>query len=461
MIRHRYSHFLSLTHFVGDVLLLNLAFALAYHFKFAGLVGLYEKHYLWLVIAFNVGWLVSAFVFELYELSRVADYTRTAASLARALLLHVLLVFAFIVVRKAYYYSREQLLFTYLLLSLLLVVWRTGLVFALRQYRKLGFNFRRVIVVGNGKLGAGMQEFFQQRREYGYRFMGIFDDNSEKGQGVIGRVEDVKDYALTNKIDEVYCSLPDTTNDQVNDLIEFADKHLIKVKILPDFRGFALKSLHVDFYDSLPVFSIRTHPLDDALNRSFKRVFDVLFSLVFVVFISSWLFPLIALLVKLSSPGPIFFRQRRSGRDNQAFWCLKFRTMRVNDESDLRQASHRDERITAIGRLLRKTSLDELPQFFNVLVGEMSVVGPRPHMLKHTQEYERVIDDYMVRHLVKPGITGLAQAKGYRGETPTIQYMRNRVKMDRFYIDNWSMLLDLKIIGLTMSSMLRGNQNAY
>ena len=461
MIRHRYSQFLSLIHFVGDLLLLNFAFVLAYHIKFRGVEGLYNEHYLWLPIAFNVGWLVSAFVFELYELSRVADYTRTAAALARALLLHVLLVFAFIVVRKAHYYSREQLLFTYLLLSILLVVWRTGLMFALRQYRKMGFNYRRVVIVGNGKLGANMQEFFQQRSEYGYRFMGIFDDRVQPNQvGVVGKVDQVKDFALKHKVDEVYCSLPDITNDQVNDLIEFADKHLIKVKILPDFRGFALKNLRIDFYDSLPVFSLRTHPLDDALNKAIKRAFDVLFSLLFVLFISSWLFPIIALLVKLSSPGPIFFRQRRSGRDNKAFWCFKFRTMRVNNESDLRQASRDDDRITPIGRLLRRTNLDELPQFFNVLAGEMSVVGPRPHMLKHTNEYAQLIDGYMIRHLVKPGITGLAQAKGYRGETPTVQYMRNRVKMDRFYVDNWSMLLDIKIIGLTVGSMLRGNLNA-
>lgn len=459
------SRLLQAIQLAGDFALLNTAFLIAYYFKigdlhFGKLEGIPDGAYTSLWATLNIAWLISALVFEIYELSRVSDYIVTITAVAKTLVLHVFLITAFIVIRKSYYYSREVLLNTYVLGALGLVFWRSSLVFVLREYRRLGFNFRRVVLVGYGDLSRTMEDFFEQHREYGFKFMGIFDDKAPRSNEVLGTVEDVKDYALANKVDEIYCSLPYMTNAQVNDLIEFADNNLIKVKILPDFRGFALKNLHIDFYDNLPVFSVRHHPLENTLNRGVKRVFDLGFSVFFIVFVSSWLFPLLALLIKVSSPGPVFFRQRRSGRDNREFWCLKFRTMRVNNDSDLKQATRNDNRITPIGRFLRKTNLDELPQFLNVLQGDMSVVGPRPHMLKHTEQYSQVIDGYMIRHLVKPGITGLAQAKGYRGETPTVQYMRNRVKMDRFYVDNWSLWLDVKIIVMTVLAMLRGDKNA-
>jgi lipopolysaccharide/colanic/teichoic acid biosynthesis glycosyltransferase len=179
------------------------------------------------------------------------------------------------------------------------------------------------------------------------------------------------------------------------------------------------------------------------------------------VLVFSWLYPIIAIAIKLNSRGPVFFRQRRTGQNNQEFWCFKFRTMHINDEADHKQASRNDSRITAVGAFLRRTSLDELPQFLNVLRGEMSIVGPRPHMLKHTEEYSKVIGKFMARHFVKPGVTGLAQSKGYRGETKDIIDMKNRVKLDRFYIENWSFLLDIKIIIQTIFELLRTSEKAY
>ena len=175
----------------------------------------------------------------------------------------------------------------------------------------------------------------------------------------------------------------------------------------------------------------------------------------------SWLVPLIALLIKLDSKGPVFFRQKRSGKNNHNFYCFKFRTMRVNGEADIVQASRNDSRITRIGAFLRRTSLDELPQFYNVLRGEMSVVGPRPHMINHTIEFSEKIDNFWQRQSVQPGITGLAQAKGYRGETNTALKLKNRIKLDRFYVDNWSFLFDIRIIILTVFSLLERNENAY
>ena len=205
---------------------------------------------------------------------------------------------------------------------------------------------------------------------------------------------------------------------------------------------------------------LRKEPLEKIGNRLLKKLFDILFSLFVILFVFTWFFPILILMVKLSSKGPAFFRQKRSGEKNISFTCLKFRTMRVNKLSDELQAKKGDPRITKLGAFMRKTNLDELPQFLNVLVGQMSVVGPRPHMLKHTEQYSELINNYLTRHFVKPGITGWAQVKGYRGETKELIDMQKRVEYDIWYIENWKFLLDIKIIWMTVKNMLRGEKNA-
>jgi putative colanic acid biosysnthesis UDP-glucose lipid carrier transferase len=210
----------------------------------------------------------------------------------------------------------------------------------------------------------------------------------------------------------------------------------------------------------VPVLTIRQEPLESVMNRAIKRAFDIGFSLFMIIFIFPWLFPVFIILIKLSSNGPAFFTQIRSGRKNKEFLCYKFRSMNVNEEADTLQATAGDSRITKIGRFLRKTNLDELPQFFNVLAGHMSVVGPRPHMLKHTEEYSKLVDKFMVRGLVKPGITGWAQVSGYRGATQNLRMMLKRIRYDVWYIENWSLLLDIRIIFMTVVNMIRGDKNA-
>lgn len=262
-------------------------------------------------------------------------------------------------------------------------------------------------------------------------------------------------------IDEIYCVLPYINYKKVQKLIEFADDNLIKVKIIPDFRGFPFKAVDVSLYDFIPVLNVQEQPLEDAINIFIKRVFDIVFTLSIGLILLSWLLPLIALLIKWDSRGPVFFKQHRAGKDNKPFICYKFRTMHLHGEPDYKQASKGDPRITKIGRILRKSSLDELPQFFNVLKGEMSVIGPRPHPLKLNDLYRPEIRKFLQRQSVKPGITGLAQAKGFRGETSTVQMMKNRVKLDRFYVENWSLIFDLKILVLTVTHLFKGNDNAY
>jgi Undecaprenyl-phosphate glucose phosphotransferase len=269
------------------------------------------------------------------------------------------------------------------------------------------------------------------------------------------------DYVEQNRIEEIYSTILPDQSLQVEQLVLAAEQKCIRVKFVPDFSRQVDERFYISFVEDFPIITLRRDPLDQINNRFKKRLFDVVFSSLVIILILSWLTPILAILIKLESKGPVFFKQKRSGRDNEPFWCLKFRSMRVNNYKEELQATKDDPRITRIGAFIRKTSLDEMPQFFNVFLGQMSVIGPRPHMLKHTEEYSKIIDKFMVRHLVKPGITGWAQVNGYRGETRDVMEMEGRVRADVWYIENWSFGLDVKIIIMTIINMIRGEENAF
>lgn len=249
--------------------------------------------------------------------------------------------------------------------------------------------------------------------------------------------------------------------DIVKQIMNICEERMIRIKFVPDFRYFTgSKRIGVDFYDHTPVLMFRKEPLQKARFRIIKRLFDIIFSLATLLFLIPIVFPIIAIAIKLNSKGPIFYSQLRSGEDHSEFKCFKFRSMAVNNSPDV-QASKNDSRITKVGAFLRKTSLDELPQFFNVLIGNMSVVGPRPHPLYMSKEYTELVKSYMIRHLAKPGITGWAQVNGYRGETRELIAMKKRVEYDIHYIENWSLLLDIKIIWKTIFNVAKGEETAY
>jgi len=247
----------------------------------------------------------------------------------------------------------------------------------------------------------------------------------------------------------------------LEEIIAFADNNLKVVKFIPDNKNIFTKRLKYEYYDYIPILSMRDIPLDNSINYYLKRAFDIIFSGLVIILLLSWLTPLIALLIRLESKGPIFFKQFRNGINSEEFACLKFRSMAVNKDSDKQMATKGDMRITKMGAFIRKTSIDELPQFFNVFWGQMSVVGPRPHMVLHTEVYAKKVNKYMVRHFVKPGITGLAQVRGYRGEIETDSDIVNRVKFDIFYLENWTMALDIKIIIQTVLNVFQGEDKAY
>jgi putative colanic acid biosynthesis UDP-glucose lipid carrier transferase len=320
-----------------------------------------------------------------------------------------------------------------------------------------------IALLGVNPTSIQLADYFK-RHEREYSFAGFLNNNvvSANTADLIKGFKEQIAHAVKSGINDIYISLsPDKLKD-VGSLVAEARNHCIRLKFVPDYSQILNKSASLKSLSDFQVINLTGSAGHENMDdRVVKRLFDIVFSLVVMIFIFSWLYPFLALLIKLESPGPVIFRQGRSGRNNKNFYCYKFRSMRVNDDSNEKQASRNDDRITKIGLILRKTSLDELPQFFNVLLGNMSVVGPRPHMLKHTAHYRELVDQYMVRHYMKPGITGWAQVNGFRGETNEIGLMEKRVEHDIWYMENWSALLDFKIVSLTVLNVLKGEKNAF
>lgn len=264
-----------------------------------------------------------------------------------------------------------------------------------------------------------------------------------------------------NGVEMVFCGLSSTHADHILPVINYCENHFIHFYSVPSIRNYLKRRMYMQLVGNTPVLSIRREPLADVQNRLLKRLFDILFSGLFLCTAFPFIYLIVGTAIKLSSPGPVFFRQKRTGINGREFWCYKFRSMRVNADADRVQATLHDPRKTRIGEFIRKTSIDELPQFINVFLGQMSVVGPRPHMLKHTDEYSHLIEKYMVRHLVKPGITGWAQVNGFRGETSELWQMEGRVKLDIWYLEHWTPALDLFIIYKTVKNAIHGEKEAY
>ena len=457
-----YSRYFWFIHFLGDLILINFSFLLSYFYKFDSLI--HDDRYLFLLLIFNFIWMFTAFTLDLYAIKRLRRIDRILFNLIRACIINVFAMAAVLFsLNDDSPFSREHLYYTYLGVFILVLIWRYISIKLIFLYRKYGYNYDRVIIVGGDDVAKGLHDYFFSDDILGIKLLGIFCVKKPifKTDIFIGNIDMIKDFSIENEIDEIYYTLPLTNTDEIQDLVDFADQHLIRFKVIPDFRGFPLRRVNIDFFDNVPVLSFRKEPLKDSISRFLKRFFDIIFSLLVLVFILSWMYPIVGFLIKISSQGPILFKQKRSGLDNKEFYCYKFRSMSQNIDADNKQAIKGDTRITTIGRFLRKSSLDEFPQFVNVLNGDMSIVGPRPHMLKQTEQYSDLIKKYMVRQLVKPGITGAAQIRGYRGETKEVHEMEGRVKWDVWYIENWTFFLDINIIFRTVLNLIKGDEKAY
>ena len=319
---------------------------------------------------------------------------------------------------------------------------------------------RRVMVVGYDDNAHRIAA--QLKKKSNNHFISHLDYESILSNSTDAAVlTDYIEYAKKHHIHEFYISVPENEDSKITVLAEEAEKHCIRVNFIAPQKDLASGFYHVFYMGGLPVLQRYREPLKRLHKQLFKRLFDIVVSSLVIVFVLSWLIPLMSVLIKLESKGPVFFKQLRSGRDNNSFTCIKFRSMKVNSESNISQTTKNDKRVTRIGAFMRKTNLDEFPQFLNVFMGDMSVVGPRPHMLLHTEQYSGQVNHYMVRLYLKPGLTGWAQVNGYRGEIRNIELMKNRVEHDIWYMENWSLLFDIKIILLTLRNIITGDENAY
>ncbi len=400
-------------------------------------------------------WIILSIKNKFYDIKRFSKVVHILASLIRQFLIFALILYAFIGFFKQPLISRLEMAKYLIAIIGLVTFFKFLLLYFLSTYReKFGGNIRRVVVIGNNKKTDQLIDIFKNKPEFGYKFQKKFclkEDGFD--------LDNCFDYIVENEIDEVYCSIAELSNNQLSDIVSFTENNLKILKFIPDNKDIFTKKLIFNYYEYIPILSFREIPLDDSINKFSKRAFDVALSLLVLIGILSWLTPLIALLIQIESKGPVFFKQRRNGLDYQEFYCYKYRSMKPSTSAN--QATKGDARVTKVGKFIRRTSIDELPQFINVLKGDMSVVGPRPHMVKHNEEFAQRVDKFMVRHFVKPGITGLAQVSGFRGEIETNKDIVNRVKYDIFYVENWSLLLDIKIVFVTAINAIKGEDKAY
>ena len=328
--------------------------------------------------------------------------------------------------------------------------------FALRLFRfYFSGNYRKTIIIGNNQSTNELVGFFNNSKSAGYLLKQRFDKNS------LREIDNIFTFIIENEIDEIYCSLEDIEDFELKLLIKFCEDNFKIIKFIPSRSKLFSKKLDYEVYNSLPILSLSNTLLKDKTYQFLKRLFDIIFSILVIILILSWLIPIIAIVIKLNSKGPVFFTQIRNGINYKEFNCFKFRSMVTNDNANVLQATRNDTRVTSVGKFIRKTSIDELPQFFNVLIGDMSVVGPRPHMTMENDKYFKTVDKFMIRHNIKPGITGLAQVSGFRGEVETTFDIVNRLKFDIYYMENWSLLLDIKIILKTVFNFIAGEDKAY
>ena len=409
----------------------------------------------------NVCWLAVFFLGRHYEIRRQLGVWQNMKRLSISLVLFALVTLFLGNMGMTDLISFRALAIFLASFTCIALFWRMFLYYLLIHYRKRGYNLRNFVVVGYSKEGRYLEHYFSSYSDLGYVFKGYFDVQTQSPR-VKGGLSDLISYAQQQPIHLIYWCLPSTYEKDLAQVVDFADQHLIKVCIIPRMMQFYGKSTRLYRYGPLPVLDISYSPLDDMINVGAKRSFDLLFSTCILLFILSWMIPLFGLLIKLFSRGPVFFVQRRHGKQNSVFRCYKFRTMRIDKEgSNFKQATRNDPRVTAIGRWMRKASIDEMPQFVNVFLGHMSVVGPRPHVVSMNQEFSKMIDQFWLRHRVKPGVTGLAQCKGYRGECTSLHDVRGRIHLDKFYVKNWSFLLDIQIILSTLRALFIHRDKSY
>ena len=404
-------------------------------------------------------WVVLNIYIKSYNIGRGVSYSVTIKTALKS----VFMLFSVVAIGNLfvdyYTFSIKSILFSVFVFTIFILFFRVLTHFILDSYRSYGGNIKKIAIIGFDKMGVSFYKTIQSNPHLGLRSNGIFFYKSKylnKNVPKNGSIN--KFYNNYKQYDEVFISTKIPIRTQ-KEIIDFCDRNLISVKLLPELVNYEFKNFFIKKLYNIPVIEVNQLPLDIWYNQLIKRSFDIVFSLFVLTFFVSWMYLIFGIIIKLQSKGPIIFVQRRDGLEGKAFNCYKFRTMIINNEEDTKFADHNDIRLTKFGKFLRISALDEMPQFFNVLIGNMSVVGPRPHPIKLNELYFKKIDKFSKRHQFKPGITGLAQVQGFRGKIHDFYDMSSRVKLDRYYFKNWTIFLDLKICLKTFFGIIRININ--
>jgi putative colanic acid biosynthesis UDP-glucose lipid carrier transferase len=456
----------------GDILLLILSFLIAAFLarRHAGFVSGFFSLRAWrtyLLIFLCLSWNFSARMLGLYDGLRMRTLRTELITMGKNIMLQVFFAVSFLFVLKTRELSRFFIVAYFLLLGTSLLTWKMFTDRLFGWMRKKSRYLSHILIVGSGDVARSFFDTIAVNAHLGYRVRGFVAERPQPGLesmhlGGIDQLAQVLDREI---IDEVVITLPNSAGTKIRQIIATCENYPTRVRIVPDYFEFMSPRFEISRFGSFPLISIRSVPLEEWHWRFLKRGFDLFLSLLLFLVLFSWLWPLLAVLIKISSPGPVFFKQERWGIKNRRIICYKFRSM-IKESRDVdgnglyRQATRDDPRITRLGRFLRRSNLDELPQFINVLKGEMSVVGPRPHPTPMNLEARDSVRHYQLRHLVKPGITGWAQVNGFRGETSSLGALRKRVELDIWYIENWSFWLDIRIVLRSIWLMLKGDPRA-
>ncbi|MBZ0198854.1 MAG: undecaprenyl-phosphate glucose phosphotransferase [Ignavibacteriaceae bacterium] len=453
---------LYLLRLVIDLLLLNLVFIISSVWAQPLDVLLSRPYMFILLMALNIVWYFFPAVWKFYDDFNARYFAFQLVNIIRNVFVQTITAVLFIFIAKEDLFTRNFIVY-YTLLLLIAVSLRTVFFkLTLKSLRGKGKNVRNLIIIGAGEIGKNFRQMIKDNPDFGYNFLGFIDDESY-GEDIIGGTVQLEKTFKLRDVEEAVIALPQYASSALDDIIRVCNRNAIKTHIIPDYFKFVSKKFQISMMGNFPIISVRSEPLDEVQWRFVKRSFDIVFSVVIIVSILSWLIPLLALISKLSSGGKVFFVQDRIGAKNEKFKCYKLRTMieAKTIPKEFIPASENDPRVTKFGKFLRKSNLDEIPQFFNVLTGEMSVVGPRPHAVPYDEKYGKIVEEIKLRHSVKPGITGWAQINGLRGdvedEDENIRRTIKRIEYDLWYIENWTFWLDVQIILLTVWQMIKGD----
>ncbi len=459
-----YSKYQNAIVIVGDMLLLLIAFMTAFYLRIHQPFVFQSADYVVIFLVYIFSWWLIAGQNSLVSTKRGITIESILTRTLRNTAIHLVVIYFAMLLFRFYGVSRLLLFLAIAFEVVLLIGWRILFYQLLMAYRRAGYNYRHIAIIGSNNRAVELYKTITKNPILGFKFYGFFTDETQPAlikKCPVYPLHEFEKWATPNTVDEVYCALDREYETRIKEIIQYCEHNLIRFKLVPSFQQYIKKKVTIEFIEGIPVVLMRQEPLESHFARIVKRLFDIVFSFVVIVLILSWLIPIMGILIKLESKGPIFFTQKRTGKDNVEFNIIKFRSMTVNKDADHKQATKHDARLTKMGRFMRKTNIDEMPQFINVFLGDMSVVGPRPHMVSHTQQYSELINQYMVRHFVKPGITGWAQVNGLRGETYTHDLMRQRVEHDVWYLENWSFMLDISIVFRTVINVFKGEKMAY